>query len=238
MEPARLVRRGCTGRDRAVAREANAAARLLDGRRRRGTRSRTSRPSRPSSGSRRGSPTGSHSTPCTAGGSPCCTARSTGRSPAFPASRRRARGAASSGRSRSEPRARTRSSPARSTASRSARTGAGALPLPRAGDVAASSSRTSCGAFRRRLNAPALPLRCVRELDVPDEPQLLEAADHPPGDVELPAVGARAARRPGTRGGCCASPRRRRAARRPSCSALRPASGSPGVRTCGRSSSR
>ena len=54
-------------------------------------------------------------------------------------------------------------------------------------------------------------------LHVPDEPEPLEPADHPPREVELEAVRGRASPRPGTRGGCCASPRRRRAARPASC---------------------
>ena len=213
---------------------ADAAARLLDGRRGRDLAA-TSRRSSACSGSRRGSPTGSRSSRSAASGSTSSTARSTAGCPGIPGvsptcSRRgfeRARALGVDGTYALIP---------------------GALhgialrahwrprPLPRAGRGRGSSRELELAAAE--LNAAPLELRGVGHLHVPDEPEPLERRGSPTTRRRTGPGRDRAAPRRGRRGGCCASPRRRRAARRAGCSAPRRASGSPGARTCGRSSSR
>ena len=197
----------------------------------------TSRRSSAWSGSRRGSPTGSTLEPLAGkrldvlhGSLDRWLPGVPGRLGGALAARLRARpGARRRGAVHADPRRRARSA---------LRAPGGRLvPLPRARRRGRGSSSRLSSASRLKP-APRRAAPRVGHLHVPDEPEPLEPADHPPRDVDLAAVRARAAPRRGRRGGCCASPRRRRAARRASCCAPRRASGSPGGRTCGRSSSR
>ena len=100
-----------------------------------------------------------------------------------------------------------------------------ALPAPRAAPLGRARRRGARPlSGLRGLNPAPRHLLRRRPPHVPDEPELLEAADDRSTTCRPASGGARGGRSSGRRGGCCASPRRGRARRRPSCCAPRRAS--------------